>query len=391
MTFICKDVSGLNNFDYDTFKLKYEDKKRRTFFEYIEENFGETDKKYILKNMSEEQIISSLEYYISTGVKYQITANNYFSYLTRLFDDLSKDYGIINNLFSNKTQYENLLKQVKQKTSQLKDSELKEIALDDDFLEVQESLRANMRALVEKLYNDEKVEIFIRKPNKASSLKSMLATSLVFDLGLKGNVITAIKLQDYNCDENTLTINRIKIKLRSEYQLAIKIYLKYREYVLKSKNVKTDYFFINTLGKSYFSEEKNPDYTGLFSYLNNKYGHVATNQYAFNKIIKFIHKGVDVSTLNKITGHSLEKIIQLLEYYNEEIKNLSPEDYFKNSEDEREKISIDSIDEEFMVCPNCKRKVISNASEWVVIIYEDENIPRLVCKHCGGKDEKDYI
>ena len=81
----------------------------------------------------------------------------------------------------------------------------------------------------------------------------------------------------------------------------------------------------------------------------------------------------------------------MLEYYNEEIKNLSPEDYFKNLEDEREKISIDSIDEEFMVCPNCKRKVISNASEWVVVIYEDENIPKLVCKHCGGKDEKDYI
>ena len=44
-----------------------------------------------------------------------------------------------------------------------------------------------------------------------------------------------------------------------------------------------------------------------------------------------------------------------------------------------------------MVCPNCKRKVSSNANDWIVVIYEDENIPRLVCKYCEGKDEKDYI
>jgi len=65
--------------------------------------------------MTEDQIISSLEYYISTGVKYQITANNYFTYLTMLFDDLYKTYGIGNRIFVDKRKYEKLAILVKEK------------------------------------------------------------------------------------------------------------------------------------------------------------------------------------------------------------------------------------------------------------------------------------
>ncbi len=379
----------MNNFDYDTFKLKYEDKKRRTFFEYIEENFGETDKKYILENMTEEQIISSLEYYISTGIKYQITANNYFTYLTILFDDLNKSYGIVNRIFVDKTLYEKLSVVVKEKVKKLNEKEIKEIAPDDIFYVVQGDIRSELKSLVKNL-SEEKTESSIFKLKNVSNLMSLIAINLIFDYGFKGKIITTIKLSDYDVNKNSLIINNIQIKLRDIYREAISIYLKQRDHILVSNNEKTEYFFINTIGKSY-TVNKTPDYSGLFSYLKNNYGHVSTNQYAYNKIIKFIHKGIDVITLSKITGHSLEKIIQLLEYYNEEIKNLSPGDYFKNSENEEEKIYIDSIDERFMICPNCKRKVLSNANEWIVVIYEDENIPKLVCRHCGGKDEKDYI
>lgn len=381
----------MHNFNYDSFKTKYENKKTRTFFEYLEEYLEGEDKSYILENMTEEQIVSSLEHYISTGVKYQITANNYFSYITRIFDDLYKTYGIVNKLFADKTLYEILSNKIKRKVAHLKEKEIKEIAPDDEFIEIQKDIRNKLNDLLKQLIDDNEKEKFILKPKKASNLMSLIAINLVFDYGLKGNTIVAIKLNDYNIEKNILTINDIKIELRDVYREAINIYLKYRSRTLDSRNESTEYFFINTLGKSYFRINKAPDYSGLFSYLKNNYGHVATNQYAFNKIIKFIHKGVDVSTLNKITGHSLEKVIQLLEYYNEEIKNLSPEDYFKNSENEEEKIYIDSIDEKFMVCPNCKRKVSSNANDWIVVIYEDENIPRLVCKYCEGKDEKDYI
>ena len=93
----------MHNFNYDSFKTKYENKKTRTFFEYLEEYLEGEDKSYILENMTEEQIVSSLEHYISTGVKYQITANNYFSYITRIFDDLYKTYGIVNKLIADKT------------------------------------------------------------------------------------------------------------------------------------------------------------------------------------------------------------------------------------------------------------------------------------------------
>jgi len=99
----------------------------------------------------------------------------------------------------------------------------------------------------------------------------------------------------------------VRIKLRDIYQEAVSIYLEQRKHILVSNNEDTDYFFINTIGKSY-TVKKSPDYSGLFSYLKNNYNHVSTNQYAFNKVIKFIHKGVDVVTLSKITGHSLEKI-----------------------------------------------------------------------------------
>lgn len=379
----------MENFDYESFKAKYVDKKRRTFFEYIDDKLEKNDKKYILENMTEDQIISSLEYYISTGVKYQITANNYFTYLTMLFDDLYKTYGIGNRIFVDKRKYEKLAILVKEKVKKLNEKEIKEIAPDDVFYVVQDDVRRELKSLVKQL-REENTESSIFMIKNVSNLMSLIAINLIFDYGFKGKVITTIKLSDYDINKNTLTINSVRIKLRDIYQEAVSIYLKQRKHILVSNNEDTDYFFINTIGKSY-TVKKSPDYSGLFSYLKNNYNHVSTNQYAFNKVIKFIHKGVDVVTLSKITGHSLEKIIQLLEYYNDEIKNLSAEDYFTQAENEKEKISIDSIDGNYMMCPNCGRKVISNATEWVVVIYEDENIPRLVCKHCGGKDEKDYI
>ena len=81
----------------------------------------------------------------------------------------------------------------------------------------------------------------------------------------------------------------------------------------------------------------------------------------------------------------------LLEYYNDEIKGLNPNDYFNQSVFELEDVNIETKKNNYIKCPICHKLVSADAREWIVVQYEDIDEPVLCCRYCGGHNEKNNI
>lgn len=385
-----------SEFDFNEFYNKHSyNVKTRTFLNYIDSKYS-SNKIDVLQKLNEEDILDSLKFYINTGVQYQITALNYFTYVIQLFDELSQKYNIKNRIFIDKEEFTDLNEKVKQFAETLKKSSLKEIASDDEYIQ--------MRKEVEKVRNwidaDIVYEEIINRESGVSKhfrkLVSVLATYLVLDYGIKGNVLTNMEEVDYDITKNILCINGIDLSLSDTYRDVFKLYMDVRNLAV-SKNDregKTTKLFVKTSGDDFKSKKtgdknKQPDFGKLFCIAGESVGSVAMEKYAYYRIIQMLHRGIDIITIYKLTGFSLKTIERLLEYYNDEIKGIKAKDYF--SEYQNEDISIDGNKEGYMQCPVCHKFVSVSACEWIVVQYEDSQTPILVCKYCGGKNEKNYI
>lgn len=114
--------------------------------------------------------------------------------------------------------------------------------------------------------------------------------------------------------------------------------------------------------------------------------------YAYYRIIDMISReGIDVASLGKFTGFSNDKLVQLLEYCNDEIIGLDPNVYFRNTKRDDKQGKEQGDSGKLLKCPVCGKLVSNAVSEWMVVQYEGEQEPVLTCKYCGGVYEENYI
>lgn len=227
------DNKQYEDFNYEKFCEDYKsNRKVKAFLKYIDEKFEKCDKKEVLATLDENNIIDSLKTYISTGVQYQITAQNYFTYIVKLFDVLSSRFDIKNEIFIDKQRHTHLKERVKDVVSKLKESQIKKIKTRDEYLalmkevyRVQEHLDRET-ILEEVLYDETKGKQHYRK------LMSVIATKLLLDYGLKNRVLIHLNLTAYNSEKNILKINGVELPLGEEYIEPMKLYLEVRDYIL---------------------------------------------------------------------------------------------------------------------------------------------------------------
>ena len=311
------ETKEIQAFDFDNFYKEYSyNVKTRSFLEYIAQKY-DGDKINVLANLNEKDIINSLQCYIDTGVQYQITANNYFTYIKKLYDDLELKYGIKNSLFTDKGRFNTLSEQIKQFISKLKQSSLKEIASSEEYKQ--------MRAEVDRVQGwvDENTvyEEIINRDSGITKhyirLLSVIATRLVLDYGFKGNILTGIEKNDYDIEKNILHINGIDLNLSEDYKSVFNLYLEARDLAVSKNEDKTNMLFVNSFGEDFKAKEienrkKQPNYGTLYCIAGDLINSVSMEKYAYYRIIQFIDRNVDVITLNKLTGFSVSTVERLL-------------------------------------------------------------------------------
>ena len=349
--------------------------------EYIDGVFGDLDKCNVLVALNEKNIIASLEHYISLGGHSRRSANSYITYVTQIFEDLSRKYNIKNELFINKDRYAELKESVKPLISMLNEGISKESASDDEYTTMLEEVNKvertiNRDSVIEEVIYKEKGDCFI-------DLLSVIATRLVLDFGFKNVVLTKIKITDYDVQNNTLWINGMVLPLTSVYRDLMKLYLEARELAVSKTQIETELLFVNIKGND-FRATSAPDYGALFRIAKNLTKSVSMEKYAYNRIIKMFSMGVDINTIKHLTGFSVDKIFALREEYNDEVVGLNPNVYFSRDAESKESGMNTYEEKKYINCPICNRLVTTEASEWVVVLYEDSQSPVLACKYCGG-------
>lgn len=379
---IIKNIQSYEEFNYDRFyKENSYNRKKRIFLEYIDDVFGDLDKRNVLVALNEKNIIASLEHYISLGGQSQRSANSYITYVTQIFEDLSRKYNIKNELFINKDRYAELKESVKPLISMLNEGISKESASDDEYTTMLEAVNKvertiNRDSVIEEVIYKEKGDCFI-------DLLSVIATRLVLDFGFKNVVLTKIKITDYDVQNNTLWINGMVLPLTSVYRDLMKLYLEARELAVSKTQIKTELLFVNIKGND-FRATSAPDYGALFRIAKNLTKSVSMEKYAYNRIIKMFSMGVDINTIKHLTGFSVDKIFALREEYNDEVVGLNPNVYFSRGAESKESGVNTYEEKKYINCPICNKLVTTEASEWVVVLYEDSQSPVLACKYCGG-------
>ena len=270
----------------------------------------------------------------------------------------------------------------------LKEGSSKEIASDDEFLAIQQEVKT-----VE--YGIERDKVFEEVVNKKRGnhfrkLVSVIATRLVLDFGLKGVELTKIKVQDYDVVNNSIWINGVVLPLSAVYCDSMKLYLEARELAVSKTAILTERLFVNVKGND-FKATKVSDYGALFNIVKKLNGSAGMEMYAYNRILKMFASGVDINTIVQLTGFSREKIFELLDYYNDEIIGLNPNVYFSTPTENELDVKNSYGKIKYYNCPVCNKLITTEASEWVVVMYEDSEIPVLACKYCGGVYAEGYI
>ena len=396
--------SILNNgsyeiFDYEKFCEEHKrNRKKRVFLNYVEEKFGSLDKRNVLVNLNSNDVIESLQRYISVGGQSQTTARNYFSYISMMFEELSRRYNIKNELFIDKEKYRLLKNEIETLVSTLKETNSKDVASDDEFETMQDEVEKVEYWLKQEEMNKRLIDSDVGRVKNYSKMLSVIAMNLVLDYGFKGNVLTTIRHEQYHEDTNILEVNGIIVPLREKYARLMNLYQRARMVILKANDVQSEMLFVNKAGRDFVAKRRSkdkdtraPQYGALFCIADELVGSVAMERYAANRIVKMIARGIDLNTIMKLTGFGMNKVFDLQEYYNVEVKELNPSDYFSTSEAYCDEMQYTEEKVSYLKCPVCQRLVTAEAKEWVVVTYENSQKPVLSCRYCGGVYEESSI
>jgi hypothetical protein len=373
--------------------------KIRVFLNFIEQNFPNDDCPALFRNLTEEDVLSSLKYYISeNNVKYQITADNYMSDISKFFTKLSSDYNIKNDLFINKEKYSSMLQASNLIIRELKEGKFKEIASYEEIRRVEKYIKEKLGEISELELIDDVISRTSennKKTAKYNLFMSMIATKLTIQYGIKNKNIANLKLDDYNNATNELSLNVLKLRLSDDFRELFRIYLNARKVVVEKYNLAIDDLFIKGYGERLRNRNGIADYATLYTALDNALGSSGTEKFSYRRIMELIEKGIDILTISRLTGFSEPNCLRLLEYYNNDILKMDMSKaldliYNHNDSNEDQKIEM-AQSKDYIKCPCCGNLAESASKNWIVVQYENDPEKYLACKECMGIDKKDSL
>lgn len=162
-------------------------------------------------------------------------------------------------------------------------------------------------------YSDSELNILLKKPNMKtcsfSEYKSWVIINFLLSTGIRMNSLINIQIKDIDFDNDVIYIRTTKnrksliIPLNRTIIRILKEYLPIRQY-----NSENDYLFCNVFGKQLV---KSTLYHSLRQYhFNRKINKTGIHRYRHTFAKKWILKGGNVVTLQKILGHSSLQMTQ---------------------------------------------------------------------------------
>jgi len=389
----------VNNFNLIDFEKKNPNTKIKVFIEYLYEKYGvkadseEFDNEYF-NLFNDNDLIESLEYYIAQySITAQITAQNYITYIKDFFKMLSDDYGIKNDTFINIDLYSRLLLKSKKIISRLKLSESKDSATDEQYEELNNGINKFLNELVMDDIYDEIIQVKNKKKKNVKLYNrfiSSIAIKLIMKFALSNSTTVNLKLDNLDIKNNIIRINGFKLELNKELIEILKKYLRVREYILNIYSIEESILFIRCNGKSYrkdYKSNKNAsDNYSFFMIMNDLINTRSGDLFSSRRILEMLDKGVDISTIARLSDKSIGKCIELQKNNNEDEVNEKLNLYFNEHEFNQKKIIIKK--KGYLKCPFCGDEVKAISDEWVLIQFENDNTKYLACRKCRDTNEQ---
>jgi hypothetical protein len=389
----------MQTFNLEEYRKNKNNAKINIFSEYLYQKFEILDKNIAFDNnifslLNTSDLIESLEYYIAENhVTAQVTADNYISYIRELFDVLSKNYNIKNDVFFNKDLNDDFTLKTKEIISKLRKTENKDCADDDQYERLNIGIEKFLTTYNEQMIFEE-IKKFKDDSNKTTMKNynpfvSILPTKLVMKFGLKNITVSNIELQQINLETKHLYIKNFVLPLDNELLDLFSKYLRVREYVIKLYNSSETKLFIKhnaePFVKSIPGRKDKPDYAGLFKIMENVIGNRSATSFAKRKILEMLNNGISISTISELTDLSNKGCIDLQD------KNFKDDDVnqilntFFNPQTKN-----DISKKEYIKCPICGKEVRATSDNLVLAQFLDKNdeTKYLACKTCRGNNGK---
>lgn len=391
----------MSEFSLKKYKKTCDNTKVRVFIKYLYEKYGNSDSedfdnKYFTQ-VDEEDMIESLRYYISkNGVTAQVTADNYITFTKDFFIKvLSSEYGIKNSLFINNDLLNHYVARAKEEIiSRLKKSESKVSANDEQYEKLNNYINDYSNSLS---FNDIYDELQKLRYGNLSYAKiyhrfvSIMPVKLVMKFALANKTIISLELKDLDMINNVIIVNGFKLPLDDELINLFELYLRIRQIVLHQQSKEESKLFIKPNGEPYITVSKDSnrdydtDYASFFKIMKDCINTVSADLFASRRILEMLDRGVDISTVAKLSGRTNEKFSELQKNYSSDTGDRLQR-FFNDDINIHKKLIIKK--KGYLKCPFCGNEVEAISEEWVLVQFEYDGIKYLACRECKGKNGK---
>lgn len=395
------------NFSLKEFENTNTNTKIKVFIQYLYEkcevsaSSEDFDNEYF-SLLDDDDLIESLEYYIAkNSITAQVTAKNYITYITNFFNNtLFEKYGITNDIFRNTHINKQFISKSNEIISNLKKSESKDIATDEECEELNVGINKFLNELViDDIYDEiNKYHSTDKKHLKIyHNFVSTIAIKLIMKFALGSSTTVSLEFDDLDMKNNVIFVNGFNLPLDEELFLLFEKYLKIREYVLNLYAMQESKLFIKYTGKPYIKEiidkPKAPhkDYASFFKIMKVILRKTSADLFTTRSALEMLDKGIDIETVSKLSDISIKKCIKLQNNNNDEVdKKLQ---LFFSSKEPKSKskfINKKTINNKkgYFKCPFCGNNVQAISDELILVQFENDNTKYLACRKCRGANEK---
>jgi len=408
----------VSEFNLKTYRLELYDgetntytAKMRVLCEYLVAKFSEGDyDKFDNSNlirMTEMDIIDSLNFYIkyNGSEKTRATGDFYIATVTKFFDWIRKEHGIVNPIFLNKDSAEKLNSKLRHITSQLKAKEDKGVISDNEFDELNDYITSYLSSFFEGDIRDEiksaiskgKVGFDIKYNNrlvvKYNRLISVIAVKMALLYGIQNDDVAKLKMNDFGQIENTLRINKIIIPVKdAELAKAFTIYMKLRNELLIHYPESGSFLLVAIDGTPLNSMPKQKNRI-LYCLMDELFGHhTAKMLYNYGRI-QMLKKGLGSVAVSIFTRTPINTIRNLEEgLYPMHDRIIS---FFKDNDlpkvAESQSSSLKSETQYSMLCSYCGELKPNTSDFWMLVQFELDGNIHIACRKCEGVHDKSNI
>lgn len=297
---------------YDSSKVTYE-RKVNVFIEFLTYKLKINDQNFVLvmSGLDDIYILDSVKYYVETyNIRFKTTVDHFLIVIRRLFIYLNKELNIKNETFDSQKKFNNLKESLDELSKEMKlDQKKQKYPISDtNFCKLAYHCNEQIKTYDVSLIDVEALTYDSAWSTPYKEYTSALITKLVMLTGVKNNVISTLKAEDFNPKESTLVMNGYIVELPDKLNYELNEYMSLRS---KFKTPHTELFLTN------YGEPCGSKYQDMFCCVNDILNNHVVESVAKYTIVELIRLDTNIHILKEFTGFGFDTIQHCLELANE--------------------------------------------------------------------------